>query len=57
MPGTSEEALQFLWPASTLYPDAFADIDMREETRRFYRNIYGIELVDDEIAEFLKSTY
>lgn len=30
---------------------------MREETRRFYRNFYGIELVDDEIAEFLKSTY
>lgn len=55
--GTSEEALQFLWPASTLYPDAFADIDMCEETRRFYCNIYRIELVDDEIAEFLKSTY
>ncbi|WP_449045227.1 ABC transporter substrate-binding protein [Paracoccus versutus] len=55
--GTSEEALQFLLPASTLYPDALADIDMREETRRFDRNFYGIELVDDEIAEFLKSTY
>ncbi|WP_281029336.1 ABC transporter substrate-binding protein [Paracoccus pantotrophus] len=54
---TSEGALQFLWLASTLYPDALADIDMREETRRFYRKFYRIELTDNEIAEFLKPTY
>ncbi len=30
---------------------------MREETRRFYRKFYRIELTDNEIAEFLKPTY
>lgn len=54
---TSEEALQFLWVAKTLYPDAFADIDMKEETRHFYRTFYRIELTDEEVAEFLNPTY
>lgn len=54
---TSEEALQFLWVAKTLYPDAFADIDMTAETRHFYRTFYRIELNDDEVKEFLNPTY
>jgi iron complex transport system substrate-binding protein len=54
---TSEEALQFLWVAKTLYPDAFADIDMTAETRHFYRTFYRIELTDDEVKEFLNPTY
>lgn len=54
---TSEEALQFLWLATTLYPEVFADIDMREETRRFYRDFYRIDLTDAEITEFLNPTY
>ncbi|MFD2837197.1 hypothetical protein ACFS3C_13390 [Azotobacter vinelandii] len=51
---TSEEALQFLWLARLLYPDALAGIDMREETRTFYQRFYGYRLNDDEIAEFLQ---
>lgn len=50
---TSEEALQFLWLAGTLYPDAFADIDMEAETRAFYRSFYRIKLSDEEISEIL----
>lgn len=50
---TSEEALQFLWLAKLLYPDAFTDIDMVAETRAFYRNFYRIDLSDDEVKEFL----
>jgi iron complex transport system substrate-binding protein len=50
---TSEEALQFLWLAKLLYPDAFADIDMVAETRDFYRDFYRINLSDDEIRDFL----
>lgn len=50
---TSEEALQFLWLAKLLYPDAFTDIDMAAETRAFYRNFYRIDLSDDEVKEFL----
>ncbi|MCP1999139.1 ABC transporter substrate-binding protein [Nitrobacter winogradskyi] len=50
---TSEEALQFLWLAKLLYPDAFTDIDMVAETRAFYRNFYRIDLSDDEVKAFL----
>lgn len=50
---TSKEALLFLWLASTLYPDAFADIDMEAETRAFYRSFYRIGLSDEEIGEVL----
>lgn len=54
---TSEEELQFLWLATTLYPDAFAHIDMKEETRRFYETFYRIDLTDEEVTEFLNPTY
>ncbi|WP_052074596.1 ABC transporter substrate-binding protein [Shewanella mangrovi] len=50
---TSEEALQFLWLAKTLYPTAFADIDMHRETAAFYREFYGITLSDADITGFL----
>lgn len=53
---TSEEALQFLWVAKLLYPDAFADIDMAAETRAFYKDFYRIDLSDDEIRDFLSPT-
>lgn len=50
---TSEEALQFLWLAKTLYPRRFADIDMRQETRDFYRTFFGITLSDAQISDVL----
>ena len=50
---TSEEALQFLWLAKTLYPQRFADVDMRQETRSFYQNFFGINLSDAQISDVL----
>lgn len=50
---TSEEALQFLWLAKTLYPQRFADIDMRRETRDFYRQFFGIALSEAQISDVL----
>ena len=53
---TSEQALQFLWLAKTLYPEAFAEVDMRAETRDFYQRFYGYRLDDADIDEFLQPT-
>lgn len=53
---TSEEALQFLWLAKTLYPDALPDVDMHRETKAFYKDFYGYELTDAEVNEFLSPT-
>lgn len=50
---TSEEALQFLWLAKTLYPEALPDVDMRKETKAFYQDFYGYELTDAEVDDFL----
>ena len=50
---TSEEALQILWLAKTLYPQRFADIDMAEETRNFYHDFFGIALSDLQILKIL----
>lgn len=50
---TSEEALQFLWLARTLYPERLAGIDMRGETRSFYKEFYGYDLSDAEVDDFL----
>ncbi|YCH31496.1 ABC transporter substrate-binding protein [Erwinia sp. D4-22] len=50
---TSEEALQFLWLAKTLYPQRFEDIDMQQETRRFYHDFFGVSLSDRQIQAIL----
>ncbi|MGN0335837.1 MAG: ABC transporter substrate-binding protein [Lachnospiraceae bacterium] len=35
-----------LWMAKTVYPDLFADIDITEETKNYYKDVFGIELTD-----------
>lgn len=50
---TSEEALQPLWLAKTLYPERFTDVDMRQETRRFYERFFGLKLSDAQIEAVL----
>ncbi|MGG4661841.1 ABC transporter substrate-binding protein [Providencia vermicola] len=50
---TSEEALQFLWLAQTLYPERFTDIDMQQETADFYLKFFGISLSDAQIDNIL----
>ncbi|MDR1888109.1 MAG: ABC transporter substrate-binding protein [Zoogloeaceae bacterium] len=50
---TPEEALQFLWLAKTLYPEAATDIDMPKEVKHFYQRFYGYDLSEADVAEFL----
>ncbi len=51
---TSEEALQFLWLATKLYPEQFSDIDMKQETHDFYQKFYNINLSADDVESFLQ---
>ncbi len=37
-----------LWMAKTVYPELFADIDITAETRAYYREVFGIELSDEQ---------
>ena len=39
-----------LWLAKTAYPEQFADIDLIQETKTYYQEVFGIELTDDQAA-------
>ena len=41
--------ITLLWFAKTAYPDMFADVDLIKETREYYKDIFGIDLTDDQI--------
>lgn len=48
-----ETPLAVLWTAKTVYPDKFADIDMADETRSFYKEFFDWELSDADVDKIL----
>ncbi len=42
--------LTLLWTAKSLYPDLFADIDMDQEVKDYYKNIYDVDLTDEDVT-------
>lgn len=39
-----------LWLAKTAYPEAFADIDIITETKTYYKEVFGIDLTEEQAA-------
>ena len=39
-----------LWFAKTTYPELFKDIDMVQETKDYYMDVFGVELTDEQAA-------
>ncbi len=39
-----------LWKAQTAYPDLFADVDIVQAAKNYYKDIFGIELTDDQVS-------
>lgn len=50
---TSEQPLTVLWAAKQFHPRLFADVDLMTETRRFYRDIFGVSLSAAQVGEIL----
>ena len=50
----AESALQILWAAKTIQPELFADIDIKAETKAFYKKFMNYELSDEEFGYILK---
>ena len=50
---TTEEALQFMWLATLLYPEEMKDIDIKEETRQFYDTFFNIQLNNTQLNQIL----
>lgn len=54
-PGT-DTPLTLLWVAKTMYPDLFSDIDLNDEVKKYYKEIYGVELTDDDVNAMYNPT-
>jgi len=39
-----------LWIAKTVYPELFKDIDITEETKKYYKDVFGVELTDKQAS-------
>ena len=50
----AESALQILWAAKTIQPELFKDIDVKAETKAFYKKFMNYELSDGEFEYILK---
>lgn len=45
-----------LWLAKTAYPTYFEDIDIIAETKSYYKDVFGIDLTDDQAASIFTPT-
>ncbi|MEQ4923181.1 ABC transporter substrate-binding protein [Proteus hauseri] len=50
---TTEEALQFVWLATLLYPEHTQQIDITNETKQFYQTFFNIKLNDEQLRFIL----
>ncbi|WP_103641941.1 ABC transporter substrate-binding protein [Campylobacter concisus] len=49
----AEGALQILWTAKILHPDLFKDINIKAETKKFYKEFLHYDLSDKEVGYIL----
>ena len=47
----TDSPLTLLWLAKQHHPALFADINMDDEIRNYYKEFYRIDLTDDDIRE------
>ena len=50
-PPASDTPLVLKWLATKNQPELFADIDMEQEVRDYYKRFYNVELTDEDIDQ------
>ena len=50
----ADTPVTLLWLAKTAYPERFADIDILQETKQYYKEVFGIELTDAQAASIFE---
>lgn len=48
--------ITLLWLAKTAYPEVFADINIVEETKSYYKEVFGITLTDEQASSIFTPT-
>ena len=51
---SAEGALMPFFLGKIMYPDLFADINLEEKTKEFYKTFYNYELTYTEVQDILK---
>ncbi len=44
----ADTPVTLLWMAKTVYPALFEDVDITEETKAYYKTVFGVELTDEQ---------
>lgn len=54
---SGEGAMMALWIGTKIHPDLFADVDMTQMVKDFFKNWYNYDLSDEDAAAVLNGTY
>ena len=49
--------MTLLWYAKTIYPDKFKDIDLNKEVEKYYKEVFGVELTEEQEKKDRKFHY
>ena len=52
----ADTPVTLLWMAKTAYPEQFADIDILAETKAYYKEVFGVELTEEQAASIFDPT-
>lgn len=52
----ADTPVTLLWMAKTAYPEQFADIDILTETKAYYKEVFGVELTEEQAASIFDPT-
>jgi iron complex transport system substrate-binding protein len=53
-PGSIETPLAIMWTAKKMHPSLFADIDMKRETKYYYKHFFNYNLSDQKAQTILE---
>lgn len=48
---SSDTPVTLLWMAKTVYPDLFSDLDITQEVKDYYQEMYQVSLTDEQIEK------
>lgn len=52
---SADTPMTLLWMAKTVYPELFKDINIQREVKHYYKDLYGINLTDAQVASIYEA--
>ena len=52
----ADTPMTLLWYAKTIYPDLFEDIDLNEEVEKYYKEVFDVELTEEQVESIFAPT-